>query len=180
MNSFEFNKFAASVLVALLVAMTGSLLSEFLVHPRKIEKNVLEIAVESGSSGGAETSKVLQPIEPLLASASVENGKVVAKKCLQCHSFEEGGPTGTGPNLWDVVGKEIAHRADNFAYSAGLKSKGGTWTYEELNKFLHKPREYAPGTKMSFVGIKDDKERADLIAYLRSLSATPAPLPATG
>lgn len=179
MNSFEFNKFAASILVALLIAMSGSLLSEILIHPHRIEKNVLDIPIDSQVAPG-EAPKALQPIEPLLASASIENGKVAAKKCLQCHSFEEGGPQGTGPNLWDVVGKEIAHRVASFAYSSGLKAKSGAWTYEELNKFLYKPREYAPGTKMSFVGIKDDKERADLIAYLRSLSHNPQPLPQAG
>lgn len=180
MNSFEFNKLAASVLVALLVAMTGSLLSELLVHPHKIEKNVIEIAIESKGGDAGSDNKALQPIEPLLAAASIENGKNVAKKCLQCHTFEEGGANSTGPNLWDVVGKEIAHHATNFAYSAGMKAKTGTWTFEELNKFLAKPRDYAPGTKMSFVGLKDDKERADVIAYLRSLSPKPVPLPAAG
>jgi cytochrome c len=178
MNSFEFNKIAASVLVALLVAMTGSLLSEYLAHPHKIEKNVLDIALETPGSTADSGPKVLQPIEPLLASASIENGKVAAKKCVQCHTFEEGGANRTGPNLWGVVGGKIAHAAD-FAYSAVFKEKQGSWNYEELNKFLYKPREYAPGTKMSFVGIKDDKERADLIAYLRSLSKNPEPLPAS-
>lgn len=170
MNSFEFNKIAASILIALLVAMTGSLLSDFLIGHHPLEKNVLEIDVGAATSDVGNEKKELQPITPLLASANVENGKVVAKKCLQCHTFEQGGRNGTGPNLWGIVGNQFAHAAE-FAYSQGLKDKHGkgNWDVEELNKFLHKPRDYVPGTKMSFVGIKDDKERADLIAYLSTL-----------
>ncbi len=180
MNSFEFNKIAASILVALLVAMSGSLLSDILIHPTPLEKNIIPIDLgAAGASAGTE-KKELQPITPVLASADAEKGKVVAKKCLQCHTFEKDGPNHTGPNLWGIVGNQFAHAA-GFAYSQGLKDKHGKgdWEVEELNKFLHKPREYIPGTKMSFVGIADDKERADLIAYLMTLSDSPKPLPKT-
>lgn len=170
MNSFEFNKIAASILVALLVAMAGSLLSDVLIGHHKIEKNVLEINVGTTTSNSENEKKELQPITPLLASANIENGKAVAKKCVQCHSFDQGGATMTGPNLWGIVGNKFAHVA-GFAYSKGLQNMQGKgkWDAEELNKFIHKPRDYVPGTKMSFVGIKDDKERADLIAYLATL-----------
>lgn len=170
MNSFEFNKVAASILVALLVAMSGSLISDMLFHSHPLEKNVIQIDLgAAGNSAGTE-KKELQPITPLLASADPEKGKIVAKKCLQCHNFDKGGPNLTGPNLWGIVGNQFAH-AVGFAYSQGLKDKHGkgTWDVEDLNKLIHKPREYIPGTKMSFVGIADDKERADLIAYLMTL-----------
>ena len=170
MDSFEFNKIAAGILLSLLIAMTGSLLSEHLVHRDHLEKNVIEIAVEVGSAGAAEASKELEPITPLLASASVERGEIVAKKCVQCHTFTSGGADSTGPNLFGIVGAKFGHK-EGYPYSAAFKGKQGNWDVEELNKYLHKPREYAPGTKMTFIGLKDDKERADLIAYLQTLKA---------
>lgn len=174
MNSFEFNKMAASVLVALLVAMSGSLLSDVLIQPTPLEKNVLQIDLGTTTSTVQSGKKELQPITPLLASADPEKGKIVAKKCLQCHTFDKSGRQSTGPNLWNIVGNQFAHVA-SFAYSQGLKEKHGkgVWDTEELSKFLFKPREYVPGTKMSFVGIASDQERADLIAYLMTLSDNP-------
>lgn len=176
MNSFEFNKIAASVLVALLVAMSGSLLSDILIHQKPLEKNVIEIDLGTTASSTGTEKKELQPITPLLVSADPEKGKIVAKKCLQCHTFDKGGANHTGPNLWGIIGNQFAHAA-GFAYSQGFQDKHGkgTWDVEELNKFLYKPREYVPGTKMSFVGIADEKERADLIAYLMILSDNPQP-----
>lgn len=170
MNSFEFNKIAASVLVALLVAMAGSLLSDTLFHSHPLEKNVIHIDLGATNNSASTEKKELQPITPLLAAANPEKGKIVAKKCLQCHSFDKGGANLTGPNLWGIIGNQFAHAA-GFAYSQGLKDKHGkgTWDVEEINKFIHKPRDYIPGTKMSFVGIADDKDRADLIAYLITL-----------
>ena len=168
MDSFEFNKIAAGVLVSLLVAMVGSLVSDSAVHPHKLEKNILGLVAGTEVSQGADEKKALDPITPLLASASIEKGKEISKKCAQCHTFDQGGPIKTGPNLWGIVGNKFAHMV-GFAYSNGLKSKEGTWDAEELNKFLHKPKDYIPGTKMVFVGINKDKDRADLIAYLGSL-----------
>lgn len=176
MDSFEFNKIAASVLVALLVVMIGSLVSESLVHSHKLQNNILGIVAGTSTGDVAAEKKELGPITPLLVSADIAKGKETAKKCTQCHTFEENGPHKIGPNLWGIVGNKIAHAAD-FAYSAVFKAKEGKWDVEELNKFIHKPRDYAPGTKMSFAGISDDKDRANVIAYLNTLSANPAPLP---
>ena len=181
MDSFEFNKITASVLVALLIGMTGSLLSEYLVHPQKLEKPafVVEGVEDTLKPGGkSQEEDTLKPITPLLASASVERGQAIAKKCTQCHTFEKGGSNRTGPNLWGIIGAKVAHLAD-FAYSSGFKEKGGTWDYENLNILLHKPRAFVSATKMSFVGLKNDQERADIIAYLNTLSDSPAPLPST-
>lgn len=176
MDSFEFNKIAASVLVALLVVMIGSLVSESLVHSQKLQNNILGIVAGTSTGDAATEKKALGPITPLLVSADITKGKEIAKKCTQCHTFEENGAQKIGPNLWGIVGNKIAHVAD-FAYSAVFKAKEGKWDVEELNKFIYKPRDYAPGTKMSFAGISDDKDRANLIAYLNTLSANPAPLP---
>lgn len=178
MDSFEFNKITASILVALLIGMIGSLLSDYLVHPVKLPKAVLVIEGSEAPPKAGEKSEeeALKPITPLLASANVERGKEIAKKCTQCHTFDKGGANRTGPNLWGIIGAKIAHAAD-FAYSAGFKEKGGTWNDEELNILLHKPRSFVQSTKMSFVGLKDAQERADVIAYLHTLSDTPIPLP---
>jgi len=118
-------------------------------------------------------------INALLASADVAAGKSDTAKlgCIACHSFNEGGKAGIGPNLYGVVGAPHGHM-EGYAYSAVLKSKQGPWTFAELNEWLTKPSAYAPGTKMSFAGIANPKVRADVIAYLRSLSANPEPLPA--
>jgi cytochrome c len=128
-------------------------------------------APAAAAAGGADA-----PITPLLANANPQNGEAIAKRlCAVCHTFNEGGRNGVGPNLYDVVGKPHGHLA-SFNYSAALKGKQGPWTYEELSKWLAKPMQYAPGTRMAFAGISDPQQRADVIAYLRSLSANPAPL----
>ena len=176
MNSFEFNKIAASILIALIVAMAGSLISDCLFPQSPLAKNVIAIDTGTQNSDNSAIKKDLEPITPLLASADAEKGKIVAKKCLQCHNFDKGGANLVGPNLWEIIGKKFAH-AVGFAYSQGLQEKHekGTWNVEELNKFLHKPREYLPGTKMSFVGIADNQERANLIAYLMTMNDNQAP-----
>ena len=111
-----------------------------------------------------------------MAKASADAGKAAFKKCAACHTPGKGGKNGTGPNLWGVVGaKRGVH--DGFAYSASLKEKAGDWTFESLANFLHNPKGYISGTKMAFGGIKDNAELADMLAYLRSLADTPAPLP---
>ena len=97
--------------------------------------------------------------------------------CVACHSFNEGGKAGIGPNLYGVVGEPIGVK-DGYTFSKALQAKGpGNWTYGELDKWLLKPAGYAPGTKMTFAGIADPKQRADVIDYLRTLSANPEPLP---
>lgn len=134
-------------------------------------------AIEAGGSGEAE------PVEQgptdyglLLANADMSNGERVARRCAACHTFDEGGANGVGPNLWNVVNRAIASH-EGFSYSAALQGLGGEWTYERLNHFIESPNSYAPGTAMSFRGLGDEAQRMDLIAYLRSLSNDPAPLP---
>ncbi|MHA6287495.1 c-type cytochrome [Maricaulis sp. CAU 1757] len=112
----------------------------------------------------------------LLASADLGNGERAARRCAACHSFDEGGPNGVGPNLWNVVGSDIASGA-GFAYSAALQGIEGNWTFEALDGFIENPSGWAPGTNMSFRGLGDQAMRIDLIAYLRSLSDNPVDLP---
>lgn len=182
MSSFELNKIAAAVLVAGITAMVASILGGMLIKPHALEKNVYVVegvgapAAASGGSAPAPDAP-LEPIAPLLASADVAAGAAAAKKCAACHGFDKGGANKVGPNLWDIVGSKHGHSA-TFAYSDAIKKLAAEdWSYEELNKFLANPKTYAPGTKMSFAGIKKAEERAQVIAYLRSLSDAPKPLP---
>ena len=124
------------------------------------------------------TPPAVEPIAQRLATADPNAGKADTMKlgCIACHSFNDGGKAGIGPNLYGVVGGPHAHMV-GYEYSAALKAHQGPWTFEELDKWLTKPSAYAPGTKMTFAGIPDPKERADVIDYLHTLAANPLPLP---
>lgn len=135
-----------------------------------------DVAVKEEKGGAPETKPTEQPIENLLASASVEHGAQVAKQCGACHNFQEGQGPKVGPDLYNVVGRKIASVA-GFNYSAALKAVTGTWTFDELNKWLTDPRALVPGTAMTFAGLASEKQRADIIAYLDTLSKDPVPLP---
>ena len=137
--------------------------------PAKVAKPGTEVAVKEEQPAEA-------PIEKLLASASPERGAEVAKQCQACHNFQEGQGPKVGPGLYGVVGRPVASVSD-FNYTAALKKLGGNWTFDALNKWLIKPSADAPGTAMTFAGLSNEKQRADVIAYLNTLSAHPLPLP---
>ena len=178
MNSFELNKILGAVLATCLVLLTLNIGASALFAPEKPAKPGYNIAVQADHGGApAAAAAPSEPIEKLLASASVEKGQAAAKQCASCHTFEKGGPNRVGPNLWNVIGSPRGEGRGGFNFSAAMKAKGGTWTYDELNKFLANPRGYIPGTNMSFAGLSRDQQRADVIAYLRSLADTPQPLP---
>ncbi|MHA7060625.1 c-type cytochrome [Azospirillum argentinense] len=177
--SMEWNKIFGAVLLAGLIAMLAGFAAEVLVHPKTPEKPGYVVAMPDGAapapSGGAAPSGPAE-IAPLLAKADAAAGQSAAKACAACHSFDKGGPNKVGPNLYGIVGAPHGH-LDGFAYSDAIKGKAGPWNYDELNHFFYDPKAYAPGTKMTFAGVKKDQERANIIAYLRSLSDSPAPLP---
>jgi cytochrome c len=121
----------------------------------------------------------VEPIGPLLAAASVDDGKNRARVCNACHTFDKGGPNRIGPNLYDTVGEPIAEGHNGFSFSPALSAhKGEKWTVDELNQWLTKPQAFAKGSKMTFAGFSNAKDRADVIAYLNSLSDSPKPLTA--
>lgn len=135
-----------------------------------------EAPVESAATAEPEAPADGGGISALLAAADTDAGAKVSKKCAACHSFDKGGKNKVGPNLWDVVGKAVAS-GEGYKYSRALAGLGGEWTYDNLDAFLTRPKDFAAGTKMSFSGIKGAGDRANLIAFLRDLSDDPKPLP---
>jgi cytochrome c len=178
MNSFELNKIMGAVLGCCLILLALNITAGAIFAPEKPAKPGYDIAVkEKDASPAAGPKEPSQPIEVLLASASAEKGQATAKQCQACHTFEKGGPNRVGPNLWNIVGDARGEGRSGFNFSAAIKAKGGKWTYDELNKFLTNPRAYIPGTNMTFAGLPRDGQRADVIAYLRTLADSPEPLP---
>jgi len=178
MDSFELNKIMGAVLATCLLVLVSSFAAQAVFTPKMPEKPGFEIAVKETAAGGAAAAAApSEPIEKLLQTASVEKGTAAAKKCAACHTFEKGGPNRVGPNLYNVINEKKGEGRGGFNFSAAMKAKGGTWTYDDLNKYLLNPKAFVPGTAMGFAGISKDSERADVISYLRSLSDNPAPLP---
>ena len=180
MDSFEWNKIIGAVLGTGVFAMGLGVVSDILFsqHPPEKPGYVIEVA-EAAPSGEAAPAAPKVSFAELLAKADVAKGESQSKKCLACHSLEKGGPNKIGPDIWGVVDRPVAHH-QGFSYSEAMKafSEGDkTWTYENLDHFLTGPKAFVPGTAMSFAGIKNDQDRADLVAYLRTLSDSPVPLP---
>ncbi len=185
MDSFELNKIAGAVLATGLGVMAVSIISEAIYAPAAPEKPGYVIATNEtggngGASGGSGGAPTVAPIAARLQTADPKKGEAVAKKCLACHTLDKGQPNKVGPNLYGVVGSPIIHPNNGFNYSQAFQDKGKagfTWTFENLDTFLTEPRKDIPGTAMSFAGLKKPEERADVIAYLRTLSDNPVPLP---
>jgi cytochrome c len=178
MDSFEINKILGALLFTILVLVALNITADAIFSPRKPAKPGYEIAVQEqpGKGKAAAPAEKEEPVEVALATASIDKGKSQARKCAACHTFEKGGPNRVGPNLWGIVGRDKGSHP-GFAYSDAMKKKGGKWTVEDLYHFIRSPRDFVPGTKMSFAGLPRSGERADVIAYLNTLSDNPQPLP---
>ncbi len=183
MSKMDINKIVGSVLIALLAAVAIGQIGNFVFEPEELEENVYSAGVESAGTGTDGTGDVatpgLDPISPLLAAADVEAGQAVARGCSGCHTLDEGGGAPVGPNLWNVVGRAQG-AVEDFGYSDEMAALDGQWGYEELNAFLAGPQDYVAGTRMNFPGVAKAEDRADLIAYLRTLAGDPVALPAGG
>jgi cytochrome c len=188
MDTFTLNKIAGAVLGTLLIVIGSMVISRMVYEPHDAtgghgtehaaaEGDGASHDVADDAMGAAEAESAgTESLGALIAAADAGAGKKVAKKCGACHSFEEGGANKVGPNLWDIVGRPVASGA-GFGYSDAMAAIGGSWDFAMLEAFMADPKGTVPGTKMSFAGVRKPGQRADLLAYLRSLSATPAPLP---
>jgi len=171
-----FEKISFGLLVAAWVVWGSHQIGGMLVHAQDLDKPAYAVEVADSAPAKGAAPAAVENALTLLASATPDRGVKVFKKCKSCHTVAKGGKNTVGPNLWDVVGKAKASTA-GFAYSGVLKEKGGDWTYADLDAFLLSPKGFAKGTKMSFAGLKKAGDRAAVIAYLRSLSDSPKPLP---
>ena len=169
----RFNTIAGWVLGAGIVALGASLFTGEVFKAERPEQMGYPIeGVEVESEGG----EAEQPIAFFLASADAAAGEQVFKKCAACHTADQGGASGLGPNLWATMGKPVAHVA-GFAYSDALKSHGGSWDWETMSAWLKSPRDFAPGTKMTFAGLSKPEDRANLMVWLNSQGSN-LPIPA--
>ncbi len=184
MDSWIINKVAGAVIAALLVAFGTGTLAEILVGHGDAAKKAkpgyalpMTAVAPSGAAGPAPAAFKFAEIAPMLKTASAENGQAAFAPCRACHTVDKGGKSLVGPNLYGVVGRDVASSASFPRYSAAFKGQKGPWTFEKLATFINNPRGAIPGNQMAFAGIKSNADLADLLVYLRSLSDTPAPLP---
>ena len=182
MYGFEVNKFFAAFILALLLVFIINYIGNKIVNIEKHNEKETAYKIEipeldqSKIISKDNNGEDIEPVSMFLLKASIENGEKIYKKCGTCHNYEKGSKSKVGPNLWDIINRSKGS-IDRFAYSKALSEFGGKWTFEELGIFLYKPKQYISGTKMNFVGLKNVKDRADLILWLRQNSDNPVSLP---
>ena len=180
MDSFELNKIIAAVLLVALIIIGIGKLSDaiFYVEKPKTPGYVVEVeqAVTASTETKSETKIKKVDIAALMAMGNLAHGEKVFKKCAACYSIVKGGKNNIGPALWNVTGRQVG-AIENYKYSKALATYGKDWTFEELNGYLLRPAKWIPGGKMSFAGLKNEKDRASVILYLNQNSDNPLPLP---
>ncbi len=182
MTTFELSKIAGAVLFCALIIVAIGQFTGILVAPAALDKiaypvpETEETVAETTEAATESTAAAVASLGGLLAAADAEKGRKFARRCAACHSFDEGGSNTIGPNLWGILANQRA-KIDGFAYSSAMAELDGAWGYAELDGFLAKPKEYLPGTKMAFAGVKKATDRANLILYLRSLGDEGLALP---
>ena len=182
MSGFEINKILASIIVAIIIFIIIGFVGNFVVRINYDETQETAYKIDITETSADSTTQIaandemVEAISPLLVGASLEKGEKIYNKCAACHNNKKDSKSKIGPNLWNLINKKKAS-ASGFAYSKSLSDYGGKWTFEELNEFLYKPKEYIQGTKMNFSGLSNVEDRADLILWLRQYSDNPVPLP---
>ena len=178
MSSLEGNKIAAAILVGGMITLSVGIVTNFIYRPHHATEAAHEGGAEGGGAepGAAPGPKPVEPVLGLLAKADVQKGETISKKCAACHSFDAAGSNKVGPGLHGVIGR-VSGTHEGFAYSDQMKAHAKPWTFTELNHFLANPKAYIPGTKMSFPGLPNVQDRADIIAWLNTQTDKPAPMP---
>jgi cytochrome c len=179
MDSFELNKIIAAILMVALLVIGLSKIADGIFHVNLPEKPGYKVEVEDQTTSTvSQASKVEEKIDimAIMAQGDISSGEKIFKKCAACHSIAKGGANKIGPALYNVVGRKVGGVAE-YKYSKALASYDKEWTFEELNGFLKKPASYIKGTKMSYAGLRKEKDRASLIKYLNQKSDNPQPLP---
>ena len=173
----SFNTMAGCFLASALFAMVVGKVSNALVSVHPLEKPAIAVAEAAPEAAGAKPAE-LPPIGPKLKDANVQHGEALFKQqCFTCHTIDKGGVNKVGPNQWDILGRKKASH-EGFSYSSALQAKGGEWSYEDINHMIFKPQAFVRGTKMAFAGLAKEQDRADVIAYLRTMhDDTKPPLP---
>lgn len=162
------------VLGAGIVALGLASLTGHIWKPHESDTFGYAVAGAAPAGGGADAGP---PIEALLATADPAKGQQVYAKCAACHTIEQGGANGIGPNLYAIMGDAIGHGRNGFAFSSALSGMEGNWDWASMNEWLQSPRRFAAGTTMSFAGLSSAEDRANLMAYLNQQGSN-LPLPA--
>jgi cytochrome c len=179
MDSFELNKIIAAILMVVLLVIGLGKIADGVFHVKKPKNPGYQIEVESQlTSATSQATEMVEKIDitAVMALGDIASGKKIFKKCAACHSINKGGKNKIGPALYNVVGRAVGG-VDNYKYSKTLASYDKEWTFEELNGFLIKPSSYLKGTKMSYAGLRKEKDRASVIKYLNQNSDSPKLLP---
>ena len=174
----SFNTVAGCFLASVLFAMVVGKVSDAVVSPQHLEKPAIAVSdAEGAQTAAAPAAAELPPIGPKLSGANVDHGKEIFQKlCFTCHTVDKGGANKVGPNQWNLIGRKKGSE-QGFSYSSALEKVGGEWTYEDVNHMIFKPQSFVKGTKMAFAGLPKEQDRADVIAYLRTMNDSPPPLP---
>jgi cytochrome c len=180
MDSWEWNKIAGAVLGTLLFVLAIKFVAAaiFDVPPPQKPGYAVDVpeASQQQTASAAPVAEPLPDFGAVLPAADVNHGKDISGRCQQCHDLSKGGPNKIGPNLWGVVDRPRASHP-GFSYSSAMSASHDAWSYDKLFVFLKAPGLTVPGTKMSFAGLRSSQDRVDLLAYLRTLNDTPAPIP---
>ena len=171
------NKIIVSVVLAIILILGINKITDSIFYVEKPEKSAYQVAnvTTATSTTTSETSSGSEDIMALFASISAADGEKVFKKCAACHSITKGGANKIGPALWGVIGRQAGSIQD-YKYSKAMAAHGKVWTFDEMNGFLIKPKDWIKGTKMSFAGLKKAKERAAVILYMNENGDSPIPL----
>ncbi len=170
-------KIIVSIALAVILIVGINKIADTIYEVEKPEKSAYQITVASQTEESEDSASSDKPVDimALLASANISEGEKVFKRCASCHSVSKGGKNKIGPALWGVIGRQAGALTD-YKYSKSLIAYGKKWSFEEMNGFLTKPKEWIPGTKMAFAGLKNEKDRASLILYMNSQSDQPLPI----